>query len=304
MKLGGFRLTEEQMKVAVITDSHSGISQEEARKLGLFVLPAPFVVNGMQYQEGVSLTAEDFYQKLTAGADVSTSQPAPADILRLWDELLSSYDQLVVIPLSSGLTGAYQTMSMLAQEEPYEGRVFPVDNTSVSVTERIAALNALGLAAKGYDAPSIKRILEETRKDALIFIAVTTLKYLKKGGRITPAAAALGTLLKIKPVLKIDGDKLDAFAKVRTMSQAKETMLSAVQDCLTNRLHDPEAEHSYIMVAHAQDEEAAKELLAIAKERWPKADFYMAPLALAIACHTGPGALGFVAERKLAELEL
>ena len=291
------------MKVAVVTDSHSGISQQEAKELGLSVLPAPFMVNGVQFEEGISLTSDAFYQKLDEGADVSTSQSSPADILKLWDELLQTYDQIVVIPLSSGLTGAYQTMMMLASDEPYEGRVFPVDNTSVSVTERVAALNALALAAKGYDAPSIKRILEETRKNALIFIAVSTLKYLKKGGRITPAAAALGTLLKIKPVLKIDGDKLDAFAKVRTMSQAREVMLSAVQDCLTNRLHDPEAEHSYIMVAHAQDEEAAKELLAIARERWPKADLYMAPLALAIVCHTGPGALGFVAERKLPELE-
>lgn len=291
------------MKVAVVTDSHSGITQEEAKKLGVYVLPAPFIVNGEQYEEGVSLTAEDFYRHLDEGADVSTSQPAPAAVLELWDALLKTYDHIVIIPLSSGLSGEYQTMMMLASEEPYEGRVFPVDNTVVSVTERQAVLNALMLVQKGYDGAGIKRILEENKKNNLIFITVTTLRYLKKGGRITPAAAALGTLLKIKPVLEIDGDKLDAYAKVRTMSQAKETMFSAIQDCLSRRLSDPEAEHSYIMVAHAQDEEAAKELLAIARERWPKADLYMAPLALAIVCHTGPGALGFVAERKLPELE-
>ena len=291
------------MKIAIMTDSHSGISQKEAAERGIYVLPAPFIVDGVQYEEGISLTEEAFYQKMQAGADLSTSQAAPADIMDMWDRLLKDYDQVVCIPLSSGLTGAYQTMTMLAQDEPYEGRVFPVDNTSVSVTERQAALDALRLAEMGYDGAGIKRILEENRKNALIFITVTTLKYLKKGGRITTAAAALGTLLKIKPVLQIDGDKLDAFAKVRTMSQAKDTMLAAIQDCLTNRLSDPEGEHSYIMVAHTQNEEAAEEFLQEARERWPKSEFYMAPLALAIACHTGPGALAIVAERKLQELK-
>ncbi|MDO4265641.1 MAG: DegV family protein [Eubacteriales bacterium] len=291
------------MKIAVVTDSHSGISQEEAKQLGLYVIPAPFIVDGRQYEEGINLTEREFYEKMEAGADLSTSQSSPADILDLWDRLLEEYDQIVCIPLSSGLTGAYQTMTMLAEDEPYEGRVFPVDNTTVSVTERIAALNALALAKQGYDGAGIKRILEENRKNNLIFITVTTLKYLKKGGRITPAAAALGTLLKIKPVLKIDGEKLDAFAKVRTMSQARETMLAAIQECLTERLKDPGAEHSYIMVAHTQNAEMAEELLEIAKERWPKADFCIAPLALAIACHTGPGSLAIVAERKLQELD-
>ena len=290
------------MKIAIVTDSHSGISQQKAAQLGLYVLPAPFIVNGVQFYEDISLTAEDFYQKMAEGAELSTSQCSPAEITELWDKLLADHDQIVCIPLSSGLTGAYQTMTMLAADEPYAGRVFPVDNTSVSVTERQAALNAMELARLGYDGASIKRILEDTRKDSLIFITVTTLKYLKKGGRITPAAAALGTLLRIKPVLKIDGDKLDAFAKVRTMSQAKETMLAAIQDCLNNRLSDPEAENSYIMIAHTQNEAMAQEFMQEAKERWPKADFYMAPLALAIACHTGPGALAIVAERKLREL--
>ena len=291
------------MKIAVVTDSHSGISQDEAKRLGLYVIPAPFIVDGQQYEEGINLTEKEFYEKMEAGADLSTSQSSPADILDLWDRLLKEYDQIVCIPLSSGLTGAYQTMMMLAEDEPYEGRVFPIDNTTVSVTERLAALNALELVKHGYDGAGIKRILEENKKNNLIFITVTTLKYLKKGGRITPAAAALGTLLKIKPVLKIDGEKLDAFAKVRTMSQARETMLTAIQECLTERLQDPEAEHSYIMIAHTQNEEMAEELLEIARERWPKADFYMAPLALAIACHTGPGSLALVAERKLRELE-
>lgn len=290
------------MKIAIVTDSHSGMTREEAKQYGIYMIPAPFIVNGEPYEEGINLTEEEFYQKMAEGADVSTSQSSPADILSLWDELLSEYDQIVHIPLSSGLTSAYQTAMMLAMDEPYEGRVFPVDNTSVSVTERQAAFDALELARRGYDGAGIKRILEENRSQNLIYITVTTLKYLKKGGRITPAAAALGTLLKIKPVLEIDGDKLDAFAKVRTMAQAKETMLSAIQDCLTNRLHDPEAEDSYIMLAHTQNEAAAREFMQIAKERWPKAEFYMAPLALAIACHTGPGALAIVAERKLKEV--
>lgn len=289
------------MKIAILTDSHSGISQEEAREWGIYMLPAPFMVDGQQYSEGIDLTEEVFYEKIEGGAAVSTSQSSPADILDAWDRLLAEYDQIVCIPLSSGLTGAYQTMSMLAADEPYEGRVFPVDNTSVSVTELQAVKNALRLARKGYDGAAIKRILEAERKNNLIYITVTTLKYLKRGGRITPAAAALGTLLKIKPVLKIDGDKLDAYAKVRTMAQAKETMLQAVQDCLSNRLQDPEGENSYIYVVHAQNEEGAQELLAAAKERWPKAEFYVTSLALAIVCHTGPGALALAAERKLDE---
>lgn len=293
----------DRMKTAILTDTHSGILQKEATENGIFLLPTPFIVNGVQHAVGVDFSSEDFYRELNAGAEVSTSQPSPGDILKLWDEILQSYDEIVCIPLSSGLSGGYQTMVMLAEEAPYQGRVFPVDNTSVSVTQQRAVYNAKALAARGYTAVQIKEILERHRKNNLIFITVTTLKYLKKGGRITPAAAALGSLLGIKPVLEIDGAKLDAFTKVRTMAKAREVMLNAAQQTLDTRLQDPEAAHSYIMVADAENEEGADELMAAARARWPKAEFHRAPLALAIACHVGPGALGLVAERKLPELE-
>ena len=291
------------MKIAILTDTHSGILQEEAKENGFFLLAAPFMVDGVQHYEGIDLSAHDFYEKLESDADVSTSQPSPGEVTQTWDRILQTYDQIVCITLSSGLTGGFQTMRMLAEDEPYAGRVFPVNNTSVSVTERAAVYQAKALIEKGYDGAQIRDILEKHRKDALIFITVTTLKFLKKGGRITPAAAALGSLLRIKPVLEIDGEKLDAFAKVRTMAQAKETMLHAIQTTLDTRLHDPDASHCYIMVAHTKNEEAAEEFLDEAKQKWPKATFYMAPLALAIACHTGPGALAIVAERKLPELD-
>lgn len=291
------------MKTAVLTDTHSGILQQEAADNGIFLLPTPFMVNGIQHAVGVDFSPADFYRELNAGADVSTSQPSPGDILKLWDAILKDYDEIVCIPLSSGLSGGYQTMAMLAQDDPYKGHVFVVDNTSVSVTQQRAVYNAKALAARGYTGVQIKEILERHRKDCLIFITVTTLKYLKKGGRITPAAAALGSLLGIKPVLEIDGAKLDAFAKVRTMAKARDVMLHAAQQTLDERLHDPDASHSYIMVADAENEEGAAELMEAARARWPKAEFYHAPLALAIACHVGPGALGLVAERKLPELE-
>ena len=291
------------MKVAIMTDTHSGIMPEEAKEKGIFLLNAPFMVDGEQYLEGINLNSETFYEKLESGADVSTSQSSPGDILNMWDEILKEYDQVVCIPLSSSLTGAYQTMSMLASEEPYEGRVFPVDNRSVSIVQRLAVEGAIGLVKKGYTGDEIKKILEYTRKDNIIYITVSTLKYLKKGGRITPAAAALGSLLKIKPVLEIDGGKLDAFSKVRTMSQAKETMLNAIQQALDNRFMDHDGSHSFIFLAHTQNEEMAKELEAMAKERWPKAVFFIEPLPLAIACHIGPGSLAIAAVRKIEKLK-
>lgn len=291
------------MKIAILTDTHSGILQEEAGENGFFLLAAPFIVNGEQHYEGIGFGEADFYEKMEAGADVSTSQPSPGEVTQLWDSILRDYDQVLCINLSSGLSGAYQTMRVLAQDEIYADRVFPVNNTSVSVTERVAVYQAKALIEAGYTAPQIRDILERHRQDNLIFITVTTLKYLKKGGRITPAAAALGSLLRIKPVLEIDGEKLDAFAKVRTMAQARETMLQAIQTTLSTRLQDPDASHCYIMVAHTKNEAAALEFLEEAKARWPQAEFHVAPLALAIACHTGPGALAIVAERKLPELD-
>lgn len=290
------------MKVAVVTDTHSGINNEEAKELGIYLINAPFMVNGKQHYEGIDLDHDSFYRMLDEGADVSTSQSSPADILKLWDELLEKYDEIVIIPLSSGLSGGYQTMVALSMDDKYEGRVFPVDKLGVSITEKSAALEAKKLADKGYSGADIKRIIEEHRRENLIYITVPTLKYLKKGGRITPAAAALGTLLKIKPVLSIDGDKLDAYAKARTVTKACDIMLEAAQTALTERLNDPEAESSVIYSVHSENREQAELFAEEIRKRWPKAEVVTEELALAIACHTGPGALAIAVEKKLQDV--
>ena len=287
------------MKIAILTDTHGGIYQEEAEREGFALLAAPFVVDGVQYTEGLDLKPDVFYKKLQDGAEVSTAQSSPGEITDLWDHLLKEYDQIICIPLSSSLTGAYTTMSMLSQEEPYAGKVFPVDYCGVSITERKACYDAKRLIELGYDGAQIKKILEEHRTDNIIYLTVPTLSYLKKGGRVTPAAAAIGSLLKIKPVLEIDGGKLDAFAKVRTMSQAREVMLNAIQTALDERLKDPEAEDTILYIVEADTGEGAGEFMEETKRRWPKASVERAQLALAIACHTGPGVLAIAAAKRL-----
>ena len=204
------------MRTAIVTDSNSGVSQKEAGQLGIFVLPMPFMIDGETFYEDIDLTQEEFYRKMEAGADISTSQPSPAAVTELWDRLLKEYDEIVHIPMSSGLSSSCQTARVLAED--YEGKVHVVDNHRISVTQRQSALDARDLAARGFDGGKIREILERTAKDSMIYITVDTLKYLKKGGRITPAAAALGTILRIKPILAIDGGKLDAFSKARTMN--------------------------------------------------------------------------------------
>lgn len=224
------------MKIAVVTDSNSGITQAEGKRLGIFVLPMPFMIDGQEYLEDITLTQPEFYERLSGGGDIATSQPSPEAILELWDQILEEYDEIVHIPMSSGLSGSCQTASMLAEE--YDGRVWVADNHRISVTQRQSVLDALMMADSGMGAAEIRDKLEESGMDATIYITVDTLKYLKKGGRITPAAAALGTLLRIKPVLSIQGEKLDAFAKARTMKQAKSMMIAAIRHDLETRWGD------------------------------------------------------------------
>ena len=214
------------MRTAIATDSNSGITQEQAAKLGIYVLPMPFMINGEMFYEGVNLTHEEFFKRMEEGADITTSQPSPGEVTDFWDKLLKEYDEILYIPMSSGLSGSCQTAIMLADD--YDGKVQVVNNQRISVTQEQSALDARDLAAKGYEAAQIKEILERTKYESSIYITLTTLKYLKKGGRITPAAAALGTLLRIKPVLTIQGEKLDAFSKARTAKQAKTIMLTAL----------------------------------------------------------------------------
>ena len=289
------------MKIAVVTDSNSGITQAQAKEMGVAVLPMPFMIDGETYYEDITLTREQFYQRLKDNADIATSQPTPDSILKMWDKLLKEYDQIIHIPMSSGLSGSCSTAMMLAGEDEYEGKVFVVDNRRISVTQYQSAKDAQMLAAMGMDGTQIKKRLEETAADSVIFITVDTLKYLKKGGRITPAAAALGTLLKIKPVLIILGEKLDSFAKARTMKQAKTMMMNAIQKELDGRLHDSECRNCHLAIAHTDNEEAALEFKKEVEERFPNADVYMAPLSLSIACHIGPGSLAVTATRKMEE---
>ena len=289
------------MKIAVVTDSNSGITQAQAKEMGVAVLPMPFMIDGETYYEDITLTREQFYQRLKDNADIATSQPTPDSILKMWDKLLKEYDQIIHIPMSSGLSGSCSTAMMLAGEDEYEGKVFVVDNRRISVTQYQSVKDAQMLAAMGMDGTQIKKRLEETAADSVIFITVDTLKYLKKGGRITPAAAALGTLLKIKPVLIILGEKLDSFEKARTMKQAKTMMMNAIQKELDGRLHDSECRNCHLAIAHTDNEEAALEFKKEVEERFPNADVYMAPLSLSIACHIGPGSLAVTATRKMEE---
>lgn len=289
------------MKIAVVTDSNSGITQAQAKEMGVAVLPMPFMIDGETYYEDITLTREQFYQRLKDNADIATSQPTPDSILKMWDKLLKEYDQIIHIPMSSGLSGSCSTAMMLAGEDEYEGKVFVVDNRRISVTQYQSVKDAQMLAAMGMDGTQIRKRLEETAADSVIFITVDTLKYLKKGGRITPAAAALGTLLKIKPVLIILGEKLDSFAKARTMKQAKTMMMNAIQKELDGRLHDSECRNCHLAIANTDNEEAALEFKKEVEERFPNADVYMAPLSLSIACHIGPGSLAVTATRKMEE---
>ena len=289
------------MKIAVVTDSNSGITQAQAKEMGITVLPMPFMIDGETYYEDITLTQEQFYQRLKDNSDISTSQPTPDSIMKLWDELLKEYDQIVHIPMSAGLSGSCATAMMLAGEDEYEGNVFVVDNHRISVTQYQSVKDAMMLADMGMDGAQIKKRLEETVADSVIFVTVDTLKYLKKGGRITPAAAALGTLLRIKPVLIILGEKLDSFAKARTIKQAKTLMMNAIQKELDERLHDSECKDCHLAIAHSDNEEAALEFKKEVEERFPDADIYLAPLSLSIACHIGPGSLALTATRKMEE---
>ena len=285
-------------KIAIITDSNSGITQKEAEKLGIFVVPMPFMINGEDFFEDINLTQDQFYEKLAKDATVSTSQPSPESLLTLWDKVLKDYEQIIYIPMSSGLSGSCQSAYMLAQEE-YEGKVFVIDNQRISVTQRQSALDAKAMAEAGYTAEQIKDKLIETKLDASIYIMLDTLYYLKKGGRITPAAAALGTLLRLKPVLQIQGEKLDAFAKARTTAQGKSIMINAIKADIENRFGGMEAGDFVIAGAYTNNLEAANEWKKEVEAAFPGHEMHMDPLSLSVGCHIGPGALAVTVSKKL-----
>lgn len=285
-------------KIAVVTDSNSGITQNAAKELGIYVLPMPFMIDGETYFEDISLTQSEFYQRLEDGCDISTSQPAVGDVLDLWDKLLEEYDEVIHIPMSSGLSGSCSTAMSLADD--YDGRVVVVNNQRVSVTQRQSVLDAMELVKNGYSANEVREYLEKVKFDSSIYIMVDTLKYLKKGGRITAAAAAIGTVLNLKPVLQIQGEKLDSYAKVRGLKQAKNTMLEAIRKDQENRFRDTMEDKSLLLqVAHTNNEEAAKQFAEEIKVQFSGYDVFIDSLSLSVACHIGPGSLAFACTKKI-----
>ena len=284
-------------KIAVVADSNSGYTPEEAKAAGVHFIPMPFYIDEKEYFEGVNLSHEEFFDFLAKDADVSTSQPSPGSMLSLWDELLESYDEIIYLPISSGLSGTCQTATMLAQD--YEDRVYVVDNQRISVPLKHCVQDALTMAEMGKSAKEIKDYLERTKFDSVVYITVDTLKYLKKGGRVTPAAAALGTLLKIKPVLQIRGEKLDSYAKARTMNQAKKLMIDALRKDI-DELFDGNLSEVHLDIAHTKNDAAAQEMKTLLEEAFPGCgEITIDPLSLSISCHIGEGALGIACSRKL-----
>ena len=285
-------------KIAIVTDSNSGITQEQAKKMGVHVIPMPFYINETLYLEGVTLTQEEFYERLKNDEPISTSQPSPAEVCGLWDMLLKENDEIVHIPMSSGLSNSCETAMGLARD--YDGKVQVIDNQRISVTQYQSVADALALREAGKSAAEIKEVLEAEKLESSIYITLETLKYLKKGGRITPAAAAIGTVLNLKPVLQIQGEKLDAYAKVRGKKQAKRAMLKAAQEDMQERFAEYKKEGLMcIEGAYTGNPEEAEEFKKEIEAAFPGHEVRMAPLSLSVACHIGHGALAVACTKKV-----
>ena len=283
-------------RVIVVTDSNSGITQSEAKELGVVVMPMPFYINGQMFYEDIDLTQEQFYQKLKEGGEIKTSMPLVGDVTDKWDELLKEYDEIVYIPMSSGLSSSCETAYMLSQD--YDGKVQVVNNQRISVTQRQSVEDAMMMRDKGMSCEEIVDVLMREKLESSIYITVDTLKYLKKGGRITPAAAAIGTVLNLKPVLQIQGEKLDAFSKARGWKTAKKTMLNAIEKDLKGRFADVKDQMALGM-AYTCSKEEAQEWKAEIEERFPGYEIMEGPLSLSVACHIGPGALAITCMKRL-----
>lgn len=282
------------MKTAVITDSNSGITQDEAKKLGIYVVPMPVLIDGELFYEDLTLSQEQFYGKLKSDANVSTSQPNPLDVGEVWAKALEDNDAVIYIPMSSGLSETCHTLQHFADtEEQFKGKVYVVDNQRISITQRQSVMDALKMAKEGKTAEEIYKYLMDTKMQSSIYIMVDTLKYLKKGGRLTPAVAAIGTLLKIKPVLQIQGQKLDQYAKVRKLVDAKTTMINAIKKDFETRFKDLVAAGKMTLcVAHTENLEEAKKFKEEIHNEFPDVEFtFVNPLSLSVSCHIGPGAL-------------
>jgi DegV family protein with EDD domain len=289
------------MKTAIITDSNSGITQSEAKELGIYVVPMPVLIDGELYFEDLTLSQEQFYEKLQGDANVSTSQPNPLDVGEIWAKALKDYDSVIYIPMSSGLSETCHTLQhYAATEEQFNGKVYVVDNQRISITQRQSVMDALKLANEGKTAEEIYKFLMDTKMESSIYIMVDTLKYLKKGGRLTPAVAAIGTLLKIKPVLQIQGEKLDQYAKVRKLADAKTTMINAIKKDFQNRFSELVAAGKMtISVAHTANLEEAEKFIKEIQAEFPDVEInFINPLSLSVSCHIGPGALAVACSTK------
>lgn len=286
------------LKTAIVTDSNSGITQKQAEELGIYVLPMPFMINEETYFEDINLTQEEFYLRLDDGANIATSQPSPENVLNLWKEILKTHDEIVYIPMSSGLSGSCESAYMLSRD--FDGKVYVVDNQRISVTQRQSVLDAMELAKVGKSASEIKDILIKDKFNSSIYIMLDTLYYLKKGGRITPAAAALGTILKLKPILTIQGEKLDAYAKARTVNQGKSMMINAIKNDIINRFGGMNDDKDiWLQIGYSNNYEAALALKEELLEVFTGYDVHMDPLSLSVACHIGPGAIGIACCKKM-----
>ncbi|MBP5326109.1 MAG: DegV family protein [Pseudobutyrivibrio sp.] len=288
-------------KVAILTDSNSGITQAEAKELGVFVEPMPFYIDGELFYEDIDLTQDEFYEKLTQGGEIKTSMPITGNLMDTWEKILEDYDELVYIPMSSGLSSSCATAKMLADD--YDGRVVVVDNQRISVTQKMSALEAKKLADIGKSAQEICDALMEVKSLSTIYITVDTLEDLKKGGRLTPAVAAIGSLLKIKPVLSIYGEKLDKYAMARTVKAAKQTMIEALKKDMVNVLKTDNFDEVQISIAHTQNEEAAIAFREELLKEFPVKEVWIDPLSLSVSCHIGPGALACTITKKLIDID-
>ncbi len=287
------------MKTAIVTDSNSGITQSEAKELGVFVLPMPFFINEVLFYEDITLTQEQFYEKLLQDADIKTSQPSPGEVMDMWDKVLEDYDELVYIPMSSGLSKSCETAYMLAND--YEGKVFVIDNQRISITMRRAVYDAQEMIKNGKTAAEIKQKLEEEKLESSIYITLETLKYLKKGGRITPAAAAIGTVLNIKPVLQIQGEKLDAYTKVRGKEAGRKKMIDAIRKDLDGRFAKYKGQMHLDLAYSGNYEEALgwRDQLLQEFPEFDPADVHMDALSLSVSCHIGHGALAVAVSKSV-----
>ena len=284
-------------KTAIVTDSNSGITQSEAKELGITVIPMPFTINGKTFLEDITLTQEQFYKHLGEDSDISTSQPSITDITDCWDSLFKEYDEIVHIPMSSGLSGSCQTALMLSDD--YNGKVYVVNNQRISVTQKQSVLDAIKMAENGISGNRIKNHLEKTKFDSSIYITLETLKYLKKGGRITPAAATMASLLKIKPILQIQGEKLDSFSKARTKKSAKKIMTNAILSDISDRFKTDKENVWIHTVYSGTDTAECEEFKAELLNEFPNHSIETAPLSLSISCHIGAGALAVTCTKKL-----